>query len=59
MPFGRLMELVAELGDTEPDVTLGELAGRWGEPTSRIADAIDANKVVRGEISYLPIAPPL
>ena len=54
MPFGRLMELVAAL-DREGDVTLGELAGRWDETPQRIADAIDAVKVLNGEPSYIEV----
>lgn len=52
MPFGRLMELVAQLPDDDPS-TLGQLAERWGEPVRRIADAIDAVKVANGEPSYI------
>jgi hypothetical protein len=54
MPFGRLMELVAELG-RDDEVTLGELSRRWGEPAQRIGDAIDAVKVLRGEPSYIEV----
>lgn len=35
------------------DVTLGELSERWNEPVTRIMDAMDANKVVRGERGYI------
>lgn len=55
MPFGRLMELVAAALDREGDVTLGELAGRWDETPQRIADAIDAVKVLNGEPSYIEV----
>lgn len=55
MPFGRLMELVAEVDD--PEVTLGELARRWGQPVERVMDAIDAVKVCGGEPSYIGFAP--
>jgi hypothetical protein len=55
MPFGKLMELVAELGRGDDEVTLGELSRRWGEPPQRIGDAIDAVKVLRGEPSYIEV----
>ena len=54
MPFERLMELVAAL-DREDDVTFGELSRRWGEDARRIADAVDAVKVLRGETSYIEV----
>jgi hypothetical protein len=54
MPFGKLMELVAELG-RDDEVTLGELSRRWGEPAQRVGDAIDAVKVLRGEPSYIEV----
>ena len=54
MPFEKLMELVAELGRGD-EVTLGELSRRWGEPVQRVADAIDAVKVLRGEPSYIEV----
>lgn len=54
MPFGRLMELVATLSDDD-EVTMGELARRWGEPAGRIGDAIDAVKVLRGQPSYFSL----
>jgi hypothetical protein len=37
------------------DVTLGELAERWGETPQRIGDAIDAVKVLNGEPSYMGV----
>lgn len=52
---GRLMELVAELAEEDPS-TLGQLAQRWGEPARRIADAVDAVKVLNGESSYIGLA---
>lgn len=51
-PFAKLMEMCREVGD-DSDVTLGELARRWDEEVRRIADAIDANKVVDGERGYI------
>lgn len=53
MPFARLMELVRTELDAGSTATLGELSQYWDEPTSRIADAVDANKVVDGEKGYL------
>lgn len=56
LPFGRLMELVDLLPEADWNLPLGELAERWDEPVSRVADAIDACKVVRGETPYIPVA---
>lgn len=50
-PFAKLMEMVNDV--TDKSVTLGELSEEWDEPVDRIADAIDANKVVRGERGYI------
>jgi hypothetical protein len=41
MPFERLME--------DWDKSMGELAGRVGETAERLADAIGAVRVMRGE----------
>jgi hypothetical protein len=54
-PFAKLMELVSSLSGEDEDLTLGELSARWHEDSHRIADAIDAMKVVRGELAYIPI----
>lgn len=54
MPFERLMEEVAALPEEDWGKPMGELAGRWGEPAERIADAINALKVLRGQRTYLP-----
>jgi hypothetical protein len=56
MPFERLMQEVATLSEEDWDKPMGELAKRWGEPVGRIADAIDAVKVLRGERTYILIA---
>ena len=55
MPFGRLMELVAALSKQDERLTLGELSARWGEPSSRIGDAIDAVRVMNGELPYITV----
>jgi hypothetical protein len=57
MPFERLMQQVAALPEQDRDLTMGVLSQRWGEPASRIGDAIDALKVLRGEPSYIPYIP--
>lgn len=57
-PFGKLMELVSSLTDEDKALTLGELGRRWDEEPRRIADAIDAMKVVRGELSYISVDVP-
>jgi hypothetical protein len=56
IPFERLMELVtgAIVAGISPDVTMGELGARWGEPDPfRVMDAIDAVRVMRGERTYI------
>lgn len=55
MPFERLMEEVAALGDEDRQRPMGDLADRWGEPASRIADAITAVRVMRGERTYISL----
>ena len=57
MPFEVLMEHVAALTDEDKELPMGKLAERWGEPASRIADAIDAVRVMRGERTYISSAP--
>ena len=54
MPFEVLMEHVSAL-DRDDNVTLGELSERWGEPASRIGDAIDAVRVLHGERTYISL----
>lgn len=55
MPFERLMELVSVLGPEDRERPMGELASRWNEPTARIADAITAVRVCRGERTYIAV----
>lgn len=55
-PFERLMNRVADLPH-DADVTMGELSTRWGEPIDRIMDAIDAVKVLHGELTYIDVRP--
>lgn len=47
MPFERLMEYAAGLGEADLETHLGELAGRVGEKGVRLADAIAAVRVLR------------
>lgn len=58
MPFEKLMEHVAALSEPDWNLKLGELAKRWGEPASRIGDAIDAVRVMNGERTYIPVDVP-
>ena len=58
MPFQRLMELVDGLSDEQKQLPMGALADAWNEPTSRIADAIDAVRVMRGEQTYISVSQP-
>ena len=53
MPFERLMEEVSALSDEDKARPMGDLADRWGEPANRIADAICALRVMRGERTYI------
>lgn len=55
MPFEKLMTRVADLSMDDADVTMGELSQRWGEPIHRIMDAIDAVKVLSGELTYIEV----
>ena len=57
MPFEVLMEHVAALTDEGKELPMGKLSERWGEPASRIADAIDAVRVMRGECTYVTVRP--
>lgn len=38
-------------------ITLGELSAMWDEPIPRIMDAIDANKILAGQVTYIDVAP--
>lgn len=49
------MDLLEALPKEDWNLPMGELAERWGEPTARIADAIDALKIKRGEPSYISV----
>ena len=53
MPFERLMEYAAGLGEDDWELSLGELAARVGEPAERLADAVDAVRVMAGERTYV------
>jgi hypothetical protein len=55
MPFEKLMEHVAALTDEDAELPMGQLAERWGEPTERIRDAIDAVRVLNGECTYISV----
>ena len=57
MPFEKLMEHVAALSPEERDLPIGIFADRWGEPASRILDAIAAVRVGRGERTYISLDP--
>ena len=59
MPFERLMELVSAISDEDKGRPMRVLSERWGEPASRIADAIDAVRVMRGERTYITMGPDL
>lgn len=56
MPFERLMEYAAGLSEEDQAKTMGELAGRVGEPAERLADAVTALRVLAGERTYVSVA---
>jgi hypothetical protein len=56
MPFERLMEYVAGLGEADWELSLGELGQRVGEPAERLADAVMAVRVMAGERTYVSVA---
>jgi hypothetical protein len=56
MPFERLMEYVAGLGEDDWELSLGELARRVGEDVLRLADAQAAVQVMKGERTYVSVA---
>jgi hypothetical protein len=58
MPFEMLMEYVAGLGEADWDEPMGELAERVGEKAARLADAITAVRVMRGERTYAGLGVP-
>jgi hypothetical protein len=53
MPFERLMEYAASLGEEDKTKLMGELAGRVGESPRRLMDAVVAVRVLRGERTYI------
>lgn len=53
MPFEVLMVYASSLSAEDEDLPMGELAKRWGEPVERIADAITAVQVLRGQRTYV------
>jgi hypothetical protein len=58
MPFERLMEEVSALSAEDKARPMGELADRWDEPSHRIADAMCALRVMRGERTYIRLQGP-
>lgn len=58
MPFEKLMEHVAALGEADGALTMGDLSARFGEPAERIMDAVDAVRVTRGERTYISFGDP-
>lgn len=57
MPFEQLMELVDALSDEDAALPMGALAARWDVPVLRVADAIDAVRVLHGERTYIEVKP--
>lgn len=57
IPFEKLVHLIEDVGDEDPTVTIGGLARRFDVSTERVMDAIDASKMLRGEITYISLDP--
>jgi hypothetical protein len=57
MPFEKLMEYVAGLGEADWVQSMGVLAERVGEPAERLADAVTAVRVMAGERTYITVSP--
>lgn len=49
------MEMVRDLPEADRQLPLGTIAERWGESAGRIMDACDANRVLNGERTYIPL----
>jgi hypothetical protein len=57
MPFERLMEYAAAVPEEDRGFPMGVLAARVGESAERLADALTAVRVMRGERTYVsPVA---
>jgi hypothetical protein len=54
-PFGRLVEEVQALSDAEMEMSMGAIAERLGVTVERLADAMDAVKMLNGEPAYIPL----
>jgi hypothetical protein len=54
-PFGRLVEEVQALSDAEMEMSMGAIAERLGVTVERLADAMDAVKMLNGEPTYIPL----
>lgn len=57
MPFERLMEYAASLGEADWELSLSELAARVSEPAERLADAVTALRVMNGRRPYVMVSP--
>lgn len=53
MPFERLMEYAAAMPEEGRGLPMGALADRVGESAERLADALTAVRVMRGERTYV------
>lgn len=59
VPFPRLVEQVAALSAEDQDLPMGKLAERFGVTTERLADAVDALKMLSGQHPPIWCAPTL
>ncbi len=55
MPFEKLMEYVQSLSPQDKDKPMGELAQAVGEDAARLADAVNAVRVLKGERTYISV----
>jgi hypothetical protein len=55
VPFELLVEQVTALSGTDRELPVGVLAGRLGTTAERLADAVTAARMLRGERTCLPL----
>jgi SpoU rRNA methylase family enzyme len=54
-PFEKLVEEVQALSGAEAELSMGTIAERLGVTVERLADAMDAVKMLRGEPTYISL----
>lgn len=53
-PFGKLILMIREIENEK--VTLGELSEELDEPIDRIMDALETEKMLRGDPAYVDVS---